>query len=365
MWRYCSESRTWNSLCGKGLNVCHWNVQHLTDSKLEEIRVLLTSPNNKEEKPDILILTETFCSVKVPDSLHSTPGYQIYRKDRIGKSGGGILANVNVSLQGNRREDLEEIDLECLWLDTHPYKLKRPLLIGGIYHPPSYEDDKRLGKNFENAWLLNRDIIILGDFNIDFLSTEKFQKHLLVKAMRNLSKSQLVHVIIRPVSNSCLEHIWSSHLECLYNVRNMSSGMSNHLPFNVNRKFLCLTNNGKQHTITYGNVKSLNKEQFVLSLHEPPWDCVFVFEDANAHCNEPFQGICKQRDHLAVIRIDQPSNVLFVEDTGEPSGAVDAEDASETRISLEQCVSGETRGLPEVCLYFTELLDLKSLHTTN
>ena len=78
------------------------------------MRVLLTSPNNKEEKPDILILTETFCSVKVPDSFYSTPGYQMYRKDRTGKSGGGILAYVNNSLQVNRREDLEEINLECL-----------------------------------------------------------------------------------------------------------------------------------------------------------------------------------------------------------------------------------------------------------
>ncbi|KAL9977819.1 hypothetical protein ACROYT_G015268 [Oculina patagonica] len=54
---------------GVGLKVCHWNIQHLTDSKLEEIRVKLTNPNNGEDKPDILILTETFCSAKVPDSF--------------------------------------------------------------------------------------------------------------------------------------------------------------------------------------------------------------------------------------------------------------------------------------------------------
>ena len=175
------------ALRGKGMKVCHWNVQHLTDSKLEEIRVLLTSPKNKEEKPDILVLTETFSSVKVPDSFYSTPGYQMYREDRIGKSGGGILAYINDSLQVNRREDLDEMDLECLWLETCPYKSKCPLLIAGIYRPPSRKaaDDKRLGK----LSLLNREIILLGDFNFDFLSTEKFQKHLLVKAMCNLNMS--------------------------------------------------------------------------------------------------------------------------------------------------------------------------------
>lgn len=272
-----------DALRGKGLKVCHWNVQHLTNSKLEEIRVLLASSTNKEEKPDILILTETFCSVKVPDSFYSTSGYQMYRKDRTGKSGGGILAYVNDSLQVNRREDLEEIDLECLWLEICPYKSKRPLLIAGIYRPPSYKavDDKRLEKNIENAHLLNREIIILGDFNIDFLRTEKFQKHPLVKAMRNLNMSQLVHGITRPVSKSCLDHIWSSHPERLHNVRTMSSGMSDHLPVIVNRNFLRSTNNGNQQTITYRDVKSLNKDQFISSLHEAPWDCAFVFQDPN------------------------------------------------------------------------------------
>ncbi|PFX22610.1 putative RNA-directed DNA polymerase from transposon BS [Stylophora pistillata] len=135
------------------LKVCHWNIQHLTDSKLEEIRVRLTNSNNGEDKPDILILTETFGSAKVPDSFYFIPGFQLHRKDRIGRSGGGILAFVNSSLQVKRREDLEETDLECLWLETCPFKSKRPLLIAGVYRPPSYKaaDDKRLGKNIENS----------------------------------------------------------------------------------------------------------------------------------------------------------------------------------------------------------------------
>ena len=60
--------------------------------------------------------------------------------------------------------------LETLWLETCSYKLKRSLLIAGVYRPPSYEaaENNRVGKNIENAQLLNREIIILGDFNIDF-----------------------------------------------------------------------------------------------------------------------------------------------------------------------------------------------------
>ena len=42
--------------------------------------------------------------------------------------------------------------------------------------------------------------------------------------------------------------------------------------------------------------------------------------------------------------------------------AADAEDVSETAISAEPRVSGESGRLPEVCFYTTELLDLKGLH---
>ena len=266
-----------------GLRICHWNVQHLTDSNLEEIRTMLTQPSNERNRLDILILSETFCSKKVPDSFYSTHGYHLYRKDRVGKSGGGILAYVNNSLHAKRREDLEANYLEVLWLETCPYKSKRPLLIGGAYRPPSCKaaDDKRLGKNIENVHLLNRETILLGDINIDYLCTAKFEKHSLVKTLRNLNMSQLVMEITRPLSKTCLDHIWCSHPERLNNVRVLSSGMSDHLPIIVTRTYKRVQQNKGGHTtITYRDIKSLNKEQFIASLKEAPWDCAFVFEDS-------------------------------------------------------------------------------------
>ena len=82
-----------------GLHICQWNVQRLTDSKLEEIRSLLTRPGNEHDRLDILILSETFCTQKVPDSFYNTDGCQLHQKDRMGKSGGGILVYVNNSIQ--------------------------------------------------------------------------------------------------------------------------------------------------------------------------------------------------------------------------------------------------------------------------
>ena len=59
------------------------------DSKLEELRIFVT---NTHKELDILVITETFCTSRIPDSFYSIPDFQLHRKDRLGKSGGGILA---------------------------------------------------------------------------------------------------------------------------------------------------------------------------------------------------------------------------------------------------------------------------------
>ena len=265
-----------------GPRICQWNVQRLTDSKLEEIWSLLTPPGNEHDRLDILILSETLCTQKVPDSFYNTCGYQLHLKDRMGKSGSGILVYVNNLLQAKRREDLEAEDLEILWLEVCPYKLSCSLFIGGVYRPPSFRvaDDKRLGKNIENVHLLNKETILLGDINIDFLCTMKFQKHPFIKTLQNLNMSQLVMEITRPLSKTCLDHIWSSHPERLINVRVLSTGMSDHLPTIVTRKYKGVQQNKTEHaTITYRDIKNLNKEQFIAALKEVPWDSAFIFDD--------------------------------------------------------------------------------------
>ena len=168
---------------------------------------MLLKPNNNL---DILILTETFCFSKVPDSLYHAPGYQVHRKDRLGKTGGGVLAFVKDSIQVKRRTDLEVTELEALWLEVCP------LLIAGVYRSPSYKvaDDRKLGKNIANAYLLNREIIILVDFNIDFMNETKATKYPLVITFCYLNMSQLVHElkcdcnekIFDPILNTTEQH---------------------------------------------------------------------------------------------------------------------------------------------------------------
>ena len=188
---------------------------------------------------DALIITETFCQPEIPDSYYSIPGFNLHRKDRVGKSGGGIMAWIRNSLEHKRRMDLESDIVEALWLEVFPYKSKRSLLTAGVYRPPSNnaEQDKMLGINIESAYLINKEMILLGDFNVNFLSYIDFKKHYLVKILHSLNLTQVVNSITRPLSKTCLDHIWCSHPEHLNNVSVIPSGMSDHLPIVATRKY--------------------------------------------------------------------------------------------------------------------------------
>ena len=55
---------------------------------------------------------------KVPYSVFEIPGYVMYRKDRPGvKRVDAILTYGNFRLKENRRIELEEKEVEKLWLD--------------------------------------------------------------------------------------------------------------------------------------------------------------------------------------------------------------------------------------------------------
>ena len=144
-------------------------MNNLTDVKFEQIKLFLTSHNI-----DVKFIIETFLKPNVSGSVYEIPGYAMYRKDRAGnKKGGGILAYVNSQLKANRLYDLEDKNVEIMWLSICPYSSKRALLVGTLYRPPSSNADAdiKLENNVENAYLKNCEMHILGDFNIKNIIT--------------------------------------------------------------------------------------------------------------------------------------------------------------------------------------------------
>ena len=74
----------------------------------------------KLDKPqlDVLLLNETSLRPNVPDTLFEVLSYSIYSRDRLNKSGGGVIAHISDNLNVIRRTDLENQEVEVIWLEV-------------------------------------------------------------------------------------------------------------------------------------------------------------------------------------------------------------------------------------------------------
>ena len=105
-------------------------------------------------------------------SLSSLPGYVFLQRIRNVSVGGGIGIFLKQEIKFKRKYDLEN-HLESLWIEIC-LKNSKSVLIGCYYRPP--EGSKYLINNFSevfeeqltNVVKTNKEIIILGDFNIDY-----------------------------------------------------------------------------------------------------------------------------------------------------------------------------------------------------
>ena len=108
------------------------------------------------------------------------------------------------------------------------------------------------------------------------------RKYHIVKALKDYKCTQLVTSITRPVSGTCLDHIWSNKPDRVLNISCTDIGISDHLPTIGVRLYKQSINGPKSHKyITYRNLKNLNEKEFLKTLDETPWDSAFVFEDVD------------------------------------------------------------------------------------
>ena len=80
------------------------------------------------------MVTETWLDDSITDSEIAIDGYTLQRKDR-NTNGGGVCLYVRNGLSFNKREDLEDQELEATWIDLN-LKKTHPILIGAVYRPP-------------------------------------------------------------------------------------------------------------------------------------------------------------------------------------------------------------------------------------
>lgn len=154
-----------SSIFGNNLSIVHLNIQSL----LPKIDIL----DAEMQQYDILVFTETWLTPETAnDEIAITNFDPPFRNDRENRVGGGVAIYVRTGLQSTQRSDLIHGDIEALCIEVTIKHHK--ILICGIYRPPNSGNNyfDLIENTFDNLSSSPlKDLIILGDFNCDMLSS--------------------------------------------------------------------------------------------------------------------------------------------------------------------------------------------------
>ena len=209
----------------KGLAIAHLNIRSIW----HRIDVLKINLQNNIDI-DIFGISETWLTKGLSDNLVNIPNYDILRCDRGWsednnniddniniKKGGGVCMYIknelNYSTHAMNVYDVSCKNVECHWARIIQEK-QRNVIIGNLYRPPQGKVKNfidYLEGVFEHLDLAREDLILMGDFNIDFLDKNSQD----FKLLYNLIKQTGLDILINKPThfssqkNSCIDQIIS------------------------------------------------------------------------------------------------------------------------------------------------------------
>ena len=196
----------------KGISIVFWNLRSLSN-KFENFLSTVENTNHK-----VYCITETWLKSNISDSFLHKEGFNSFRLDRrvlnrngSTKRGGGILIYTkstltvvpmqnNVCISSNANAEFFTI---CVKL---PHT--RPIYIVTLYRPTvgdvskCIEQLQTLCDSLPNRHLC--DIIIGGDFNIDFGKSSNDKTKLLKNFMKINTLLQIIETPTRPLYNDAI-----------------------------------------------------------------------------------------------------------------------------------------------------------------
>lgn len=119
---------------------------------------------------EVVCVCETWLNNTILDT-ELLPGFNIFRRDRTGRIGGGVLIAIKENLHATRRCDLERDGIELAVVQLSKAN-NEPVILYVYYRPPNSSPDAGLSL-LNNSIASNPEsccIILVGDFNIPSIS---------------------------------------------------------------------------------------------------------------------------------------------------------------------------------------------------
>ena len=214
--------------------------------------------------PHIIGITESWANIDITDAELGLTGYVMFRKDRIGRRGGGVILYVKESIQAYEIKLEREADCdEAVWCKIVSGNSK--LTIGLVYRSPNInkEDNTKIKNAIKEV--SKGECIIMGDFNhghIQWNSLESTgiedQQFLFL-----IQDSFLTQHVLEPTrGENVLDIVLSSQKELVDNVKifePLGNSDHNQIHFDINVKSESKNKKTYKRNFHKGNYKDMRK----------------------------------------------------------------------------------------------------------
>ncbi len=274
-----------------GLKVTQWNLCSIAprdgNTKLDQLKIILY---DTDKKTHILGITETWLDANFNANSMNIKGYPTERVDRENRNlpfvkdgAGGVMIYILDSLNYIRREDLESMNMETIWIELTPRNHPRHLICVA-YRSPDYTTNTLIdlfSEQLTNAYIECEQITILGDFNIDLLKYDNHSKTWL-EIMEYYQFTQLINEPTRVTekSKTLVDHILTPIPEKMRCTKVAKIGISDH--FHTIAVFKDSFGNKQTHTsIKYRCYKNFDDDKFLNDLENALWVEIETIENVD------------------------------------------------------------------------------------
>ena len=246
--------------------------------KIDDIKLLIA-----RSELNLLCLTESWLNRSISDEELAIPGYRFIRFDRdlgdIKRGGGGILCYVDNRYHFEHLSDWNICthDIEVVWLKLN-LKLTKPTYIACIYRPPSgiYENFETIleQKLLDIQGLGENDVILLGDTNLNLLSTRDCNVNKYRGFMKRFKLQSMIHEATRVTTTSAtlIDHFVTTRPDLYSNAGVIDPGLSDHCLIFSSRK-----KKKQKRIVKYVKCRSyrqFNESAFKLDVQNLNWSMV-------------------------------------------------------------------------------------------
>ena len=171
------------------------------------------------QKPDIVGITESWISTDTTDfeGEYELSGYKIFKKDRIGRKGGGVLLYV--------KEGLNPVDCDLVteheMLGVVLKNLKRELYLYLVYRPPHQTVEKDISLYSKLSTVIkDKFCIITGDFNCPKINWKNKTADVEGRRLLDFASDELLTQWVNEATrgNNILDLVFSSEDNLISNI---------------------------------------------------------------------------------------------------------------------------------------------------